>query len=101
MGRRSVGNLRALVKKLGPYDLLRRLGVGATAEVFLAAGPAGSQPDLFALKVLLSHLAEEESPHKSFLKEARTASLLRHPNVGEIYEVGEVDGRPFIAMELC
>jgi eukaryotic-like serine/threonine-protein kinase len=88
------------VQTLGPYQLYQRLGMGATAEVFLAAGPNPRGSELLAVKVMLESLADRRSNKESFLKEARTSALLRHKNVVEIYEVGEVAQRPFIAMEL-
>ncbi|HLL54823.1 MAG TPA: protein kinase [Myxococcaceae bacterium] len=84
----------------GQYELLRRLGTGGTAEVYLASGPNPVGDELIALKLVHQHLSEDEGLRKTFLNEARTASLIRHRNVVQIYEVGEVDGRPYLAMEL-
>ncbi len=75
------------------------MGAGATAEVFLAAGPNPRGAELVALKIVLPHLAEDEDLRGMLLREARTSSLLRHPNLVEIYEVGELEGRPYLAME--
>src|SRR5205814_1596101 len=55
---------------------------------------------LLALKVMLEHLTVRPESRDAFLREARTSSLLRHPNLVEIYDVGEEDGRPWISMEL-
>jgi serine/threonine protein kinase len=87
------------VNRLGPYQLLRKLGVGGTAEVYLATGPNPKGVELLALKVVLPHLAEDEQLRAMMLKEARTSALLHHPNVVEIIEVGDTEGRPFLAME--
>jgi serine/threonine protein kinase len=87
------------VKQLGPYQILRKLGAGGTAEVFLATGPNPRNRELLALKVVLPHLAEEDGLRAMMIREARMSALLLHPNVVEVYEVGEVDGRPFMAME--
>ena len=86
--------------KLGPFELIRKLGAGATAEVFLASGPNARGDELIALKVMLEHLAEDEGTRKAFLQEGRTAAVLRHPNIVEVCDVGEVDGRAYLAMEL-
>ncbi len=86
--------------KLGPFELIRKLGAGATAEVFLASGPNARGEDLIALKLMLEHLSEDEGVRKAFLQEGRTAALLRHPNIVEVFDVGEIDGRGFLAMEL-
>ena len=85
---------------LGPYELLQRLGAGGTAEVFLAAGPNPRGHELLALKVMLESHADSRSSREAFLKEARTSALLRHKHLVEIFEVGEAQGRPYIAMEL-
>ncbi|HEX4621046.1 MAG TPA: serine/threonine-protein kinase [Myxococcaceae bacterium] len=87
------------MKQLGPYQILRKLGAGGTAEVFLATGPNPRNRELLALKVVLPHLAEEDGLRAMMIQEARMSALLLHPNVVEVYEVGEVEGRPFLAME--
>ncbi len=75
------------------------MGVGATAEVFLAAGPNPRGAELLALKIILRHLASEPARREGVLREARVLAQLSHPNVVEVYEVGEHEERPFIAME--
>ncbi|MBX7101894.1 MAG: protein kinase [Myxococcaceae bacterium] len=87
------------MNSLGPYELVRRLGAGATAEVYLATGPSARGGELVAIKVLLQHLCEDEKAKAAFLTEGRTSLRLQHVNVAEVFEVGEADGRPFLAME--
>src|SRR5690606_32201555 len=90
------------VKRFGPYELLRRLGAGATTEVFLVAGKVRDQSDqseLLALKLLLPHMAEDERLRRLFTQEARAALGLRHRNLVEVLDVGEAEGRPYLAME--
>jgi serine/threonine protein kinase len=53
-----------------------------------------------AVKVMLEHLTVKEEARKAFMREARTSTLLKHPNIVETYEVDEADGRPFLSMEL-
>ncbi len=85
---------------LGKYRLLRLLATGGMGEVFLARqeGPAGfAKPAV--VKRVLAHLAREPGFVEMFLDEARLAALLTHPNVIQIFELGEDQGTYFIAME--
>ena len=88
--------------RFGKYRLLVELGHGGMADVFLAvvAGPAGSGfSKLVVLKRLRAALAEDPEFVAMLVDEARIAARLNHPNVVQTNEVGEVDGRYFIAME--
>src|SRR5215510_5764299 len=53
-----------------------------------------------ALKVLKREIAGDDENVKMFIREALVSAEFRHPNLAQVYEVGEVDGRLFIAMEL-
>jgi serine/threonine protein kinase len=53
-----------------------------------------------ALKRMLSHLAEDPSFVESFIREAKVASLLQHPNIAQVYDFGRINGVYYIAMEL-
>lgn len=70
------------------------------ADVFLALarGPAGFNK-LVVIKRLRSHLADDPDFHAMLIDEARLAARLNHPNIVHTNEVGEVDGRFFMAME--
>jgi serine/threonine-protein kinase len=70
------------------------------AAIYLAkiAGPAGFEKPL-ALKVIHSHLVEDDQFVQMFFDEARIASQLQHPNIVHIFELGEHEGIYFIAME--
>ena len=87
-------------EQLGEYELVRHLATGGMAEIFIArqSGPAGFDREL-AIKRILPHLAREERFISMFLDEARIAARLRHPNIVQIYELGEESGEYFIAME--
>jgi len=87
------------VAKFGPYELLQKLGTGATAEVHLATGPNRAGATLFALKVLLPHLSERKELKDQLLREAKLASFIHHPNVAEVFDVGEAEERAYLAME--
>ena len=79
------------------YELERPLGHGAMAVVDLARDVELDRP--VALKRLAENLARDDELHARFLREARLAARLAHPNVVRVYDVGEHEGRPFIAME--
>ena len=81
----------------GRYELVRPLGHGAMATVDLAQDVELER--LVALKRLAENLARDEDLRRRFLREARLAARLAHPNVVRVFDVGEDDGRPFIAME--
>lgn len=86
--------------RLGRYRLMHQLGAGGMATVWLARaeGPAGLERPV-AIKRIHAHLAEIESFVEMFLDEARIASNLSHPNVCAVYDVGEVGGVYYLAME--
>ena len=86
--------------KLGRYELVTRIGHGGMAEVQLALqrGPAGFEK-LVVIKLVHANLAKEKTFVDMLLDEARVAALVKHPNVVDIYDLGEAEGRYFIAME--
>lgn len=81
---------------VGDFRLLRPLGKGGMGEVWLAEDPAGER---HVIKRLLPSAAEDPRFLKRFLLEGRYASLLRHPNVVGVTEVGEADGLPYLVLE--
>jgi len=85
---------------LNQYRVIAKLGRGGMADVFLAAaqGPGGFSK-LLVLKVLQDSLSQSPDFVAMFRDEARLAARLNHPNVVQTYEVGESDGRHFMAME--
>ena len=86
--------------KLGRYELITQIGQGGMAEVQLAIqrGPAGFEK-LVVVKLVHENLATDETFVDMLLDEARIAALVKHPNVVDIYDLGEAEGRYFIAME--
>jgi eukaryotic-like serine/threonine-protein kinase len=89
------------VSSFGKYRLIASLARGGMARVYLAvmAGPAGFHK-LLVLKVMRGGaLGDTPDGVRMFMNEARLAARIMHPNVVHTYEVGEVDGRPFLAME--
>lgn len=99
MGMATATRLRGEFR-LGRYRLETRLAVGGMAEVWRVRqeGPAGFEKQL-VLKKLLPHLAQDADFVRRFLDEARYAALLDHPNVVQIFELGEDAGTYFLVME--
>ena len=89
--------MSAVTRVAGRYELVRPLGHGAMATVDLAHDVELDRP--VALKRLAENLARDQELRRRFLREARLAARLAHPNVVRVFDVGEDDGRPFIAME--
>ena len=90
MGDSSVGR--------GRYRLERPLGHGGMATVYLAHDVELDRP--VAVKLLAESLAGDQAFRRRFLREARLAARLSHPNVVGVYDAGEAeDGRPYIVME--
>lgn len=81
----------------GPYQLLGELGKGGMGRV-LKARHLTLQRDV-ALKVLAPALSAEPLFAERFLREARAAARLNHPNIVQVYDFGEVSGRHYLAME--
>jgi Tol biopolymer transport system component len=77
------------------YRIVEKLGEGGMGVVYKAED---LKLVLVALKFLPSHLLESEEHKARFLREARTAALLDHPNICTVYEIDEVDGRALLAM---
>ncbi len=84
--------------RLGPYRLVRLLARGGMGAVFV--GEHEVMRRTVALKVLLAGDGAGPEEVERFLREARTAAKLSHPNVVPIFEVGEEEGLQFLTMEL-
>jgi len=87
--------------KLGNYELVLRVGRGGMAAVWVARERAAATKDdrLVAVKVMLTELADESDFIKMFLDEVRLVRSIRHPNVVDVYDVGEDEGVMWMAME--
>jgi serine/threonine-protein kinase len=82
----------------GRYRVERTLGHGGMAVVYLAHDESLHRP--VAVKVLAANLGDDDTFRTRFLREARLAGRLSHPNIVQVYDAGETDdGRPYIVME--
>src|SRR5437867_5315510 len=79
------------------YRILSKLGAGGMGEVYLAEDTQLGRH--VAIKLLPPETVSGEQARKRLVREARAAATLDHPNICSIYEVGEADGRSFIAMQ--
>lgn len=87
-------------RHLGKYQLVRRLATGGMAEIYLARAAAiEGFEKLVVLKRILPQYAENAAFIRMFLAEARLAATLHHPNVVQVYDIGEDEGAYFFAME--
>ncbi len=91
-------NRNLIGTRLGAYEVLSPLGKGGMGEVYRARDTRLDRID--ALKILPPELAVDPDRMRRFLREARAASALNHPNIATIYEVGESGGIQWISMEL-
>ena len=84
-------------RQWGKYIIHEEVGRGGMARVFRATDTTLQRS--VALKILAPQLASDAESSQRFAREAITAANLRHPNIVTIFDVGEVDGMPYIAME--
>lgn len=82
----------------GAYRIEGRLGEGGMGVVYRAVHTTLGRP--VALKVMRAEFASDREFAERFLREARTAAAISHPNVVAIHDAGELDGRLFMAFEL-
>jgi hypothetical protein len=94
----TTGGTSTAEQRLGKYEILEELGRGGFATVYRALDTTLERE--VALKVLDPLLMRDEAWGERFRREARAVARLKHPHIVTIHEIGESEGRLFIAMEL-
>src|SRR5229473_6495639 len=83
-------------ERIGPYRILRKIGEGGMGVVFAAEDERLRRQ--VAIKIIRD--AGDSSARERFFREARAAASLNHPNVCQLFDLGDDDGKPFLVMEL-
>jgi serine/threonine protein kinase len=84
--------------RLGPYQVIDRIGAGGMGEVYRAHDARLSRD--VAIKVLSAQLAGQADVARRFAVEARAAAMLNHANIMAIHDVGTHDGGTYVVCEL-
>lgn len=85
-------------REVGRYQIIAKLGEGAMATVYKAFDPSIGRA--LVIKFLHANLCVDAEYRSRFLREAKAAGALSHANIVTVFDVGEIEGRPYIAMEL-
>ena len=83
-------------RRVGPYEIVRRIGAGGMGAVFLASDTRFDRP--VAVKLVAGE-AVSAATRARFQQEVKTASSLNHPHILTVHDVGEMDGRPYLVTE--
>ncbi|MBL7115280.1 MAG: serine/threonine protein kinase [Kiritimatiellae bacterium] len=94
----NCGHPATIPAKLGHFILLDLIGTGGMGGVYIAED--ASLDRLVAIKVMLESLGRNAESIATFTREAQAAARLNHPNIAQIYSIGQESGQPYIVMEL-
>src|SRR5215813_7721610 len=96
----SAGAHLAAGTRLGRYEILRFIAEGGMGELYVAraTGIKGFEKTV-ALKRILARFASREDHIRMFLDEAKLAATLHHPNIVQVFDIGEESGTLFFTME--
>ena len=86
------------LETIGKYKVLGKIGQGSMGVVFKAHDPILNR--FVAVKTMSESLDADSEARKRFLREAQSAARLNHPNIVTVYDLGEEQGRVYLAMEL-
>jgi eukaryotic-like serine/threonine-protein kinase len=89
--------LHEVPRRLGQYEVMERIGRGGMGAVYKAKQLHMDR--IVALKILAAHLTRDRKYIKQFIREARAAGQISHPNIVSVHEVGQAGGHFFICME--
>jgi eukaryotic-like serine/threonine-protein kinase len=84
-------------EKLGPYEVLSRIGAGGMGEVYKARDTRLDRT--VAIKVLPEHIAKRQHLRARFEREARAVASLNHPHICTLHDIGTQDGVGYMVME--
>ncbi len=85
------------IKQIGKYQVTDVLGRGGMGVIYKAADPAIGR--LVAIKMITGAFAEDPDLLKRFYREAQSTGSLQHPNIVTVYDLGDLDGMPYLVME--
>src|ERR1700751_770257 len=83
--------------RLGPYEILQPIGAGGMGGVYRARDTRLERT--VAVKILPAHLSSDPVRKQRFEREAKTISILNHPNICVLHDVGQQDGIDYLVME--
>lgn len=92
------GVIATYPRQIGHYQILEALTTSASGTIYRAHDPVLNR--VAALKVLHAHLARDGETRDRFVHEGRMLARMRHPNIVQVFDAGEVDGVVYLAMEL-